>query len=53
MENRALIILVGVTANRSKRARLNAFFSQAHECDVFVPLLPQRLGLKYCEQWLR
>ena len=53
MKKHALIILVGVTANRSKRARLNAFFSQAQEYDVFVPLLPQRLGLKYCVEWLR
>ena len=53
MKKHALIILVGVTANRSKRARLNAFFSQAQEYDVFVPLLPQRLGLKCCVEWLR
>ena len=53
MHKRALIVLVGITANRAKRARLAAFFMRADDYDVYVPAMPQRLGLRYCVRWLR
>ncbi len=53
MQESALVIMVGVTANRAKRARLDEFFAQSGDYDVYVPALPQRLGLNYCVRWFQ
>ena len=53
MERRALVVLVGITADKSKRASVLEYFSQTDEYDVYVPKLPQRLGVNYCAQWLK
>lgn len=49
----AIIVLVGITANRRKRKAVRQGLHRFHRFDVFVPCLPYRLGLRACATWLR
>jgi hypothetical protein len=49
----ALVILVGVTADRRKRQYVEAYFQEQRCFEVFVPGMPQWLGLGFCRHWLR
>ena len=44
----ALVILVGITADEMKRKYVYNFFSKNSPYDVYVPTLPQRLGVRFC-----
>jgi hypothetical protein len=48
----ALVILVGVTANPMKRGAVRNYFQRQSAFDVFVPNLPQWMGLSLCSRWL-
>lgn len=48
----ALVILVGVTAGSKKRSSVRNYFERESTFDVFVPNLPQWLGLNLCAHWL-
>jgi len=48
----ALVILVGITADKMKRGNVYRAFSQRTLYDVFLPELPQRLGVRWSAWWL-
>jgi len=48
MAKEALVILVGITADEMKRNYFLSSFSKGLPCDVFLPELPQRLGVSWC-----
>lgn len=47
----ALVVLVGITANRRKRSHLRRYFGAHGDYDVFVPDLPYRRPLKEVAAW--
>lgn len=48
MAKEALVILVGITADQMKRKYALRYFSRNLPHDVFLPELPQRLGVRWC-----
>jgi hypothetical protein len=53
MHCEAVVVLVGITADRAKRKAVRRGLSRFRTSDVFVPCLPYRLGLTVCAVWLR
>jgi hypothetical protein len=49
----AVVILVGVTADRRKRACVETYFRRTMPGTVLCPWLPQRLGFGICAMFLR
>jgi len=52
-QKQALVILVGVTADKFKCKTLYNYFCRNSSFDVYLPNLPQRLGLSCCEVYLK
>ena len=48
----ALVILVGITANRLQRSHLASYFKSQGDYDVYLPFIPYVLGLRLCGLWL-
>jgi hypothetical protein len=49
----ALVVLVGITADRTRRHHVRSVCRAKTDFDVLVPALPERLGLQACSVFLR
>lgn len=51
--NKALVILLGLTADKKKAQAVSNYFSADDSLHVYTPAIPQRRGLSGCAYWLQ